>query len=258
VHNKRKFLLAAVAFVTANLCSSTVLAFAPVGPPTGSLKTEQWSLGTDYSRSEIDFEIDWSSSYASGVPKSFATDMKTDTYLVKYRYGFNEDWEICLFLGASEIKGKIDTDDFDGDHDFNGGFGFKWTFLKEEDLSWGLVYQMDWMMGDDSYITDMSVYGFGTNKADVELDSFDIFLALGPTLKMENLSMYAGAALYYYDADIRIKYLNTTVTKGNVDEVLLAGYGGATVDLDDNISLYAEYMYSEDAWAMGGGFAWRF
>jgi hypothetical protein len=258
VHNKRKFLLAAVAFVTANLCGSTLLAYAPVGPTTGSLKTGQWSLGADYSRSEIDFEIEWSSDYASGVPKSFGKEIRTDSYLAKYRYGFNEDWEISLFLGACEIEGKIGNDIYDSDREFNGGFGFKWTFLREEDLSWGLAYQMDWMMGEDSYIIDMSTYGFGTNKADVELDSFDIFLALGPTLKMDNLSMYAGAALYYYDADIKVKYLNTTVTKGNVDEVLLGGYGGATLNLDENIELYAEYMYSEDAWAMGGGFAWRF
>jgi hypothetical protein len=260
VRSKRKLLLAAVAFVSANLFGSTALAFAPVGPPTASLKTEQWSLGLDYAHSEIDFEIEWKSDYASGIPDSKATDMESEVYLARYRYGVNEDFEFCWFLGASDLRGTIDTDEYDSDFDFNGGFGFKWTFLKDQDgvLSWGLAYQMDWMLGDDNYIYDLTTYGYGIQEADVDFDSFDIFIALGPTLKMGGLSLYGGVAFYYFDADFEIEYANIKIIEGNVDEEMLGGYGGATIDLGENNSIYAEYVYSEDAWVMGGGIVFKF
>lgn len=255
-------MLVAVTFLVANLCGSMALAFAPVGPPTAGLKTEQWSLGFDYAHGEIDFDIEWSSDFASGIADAKAKDMKSDSYLAKFGYGVTDEWEFYSFLGAADSRGKIEwygeTDDFDGGYDVSGGFGTKWTFLKDENLSWGLVYQMSWIQGDDSYSVDLSSLGLGTQEIDAALDSFDIFLALGPTYKMENWSIYGGLGLYYFDADIDIDLMDTTILEGDADETSFGGYVGTAIDLDANASLYAEYMLTNDAWAIGTGFVWRF
>lgn len=254
---KTKMLPLAI-FVVANLCVSMAFAIAPVGPPTAGLETGQWSVGFDYGHSEIDFDIDWKSDFASGIPKSKAKGMESDAYLVKFNYGISDDWELYGFLGAADFGGKIDEDSFDGGSNFSGGFGTKWTFAKDEQLSWGVVYQMSWSSGDDSYDLDLSAYGYGIETIDAEVDSYDIFLALGPTYEMGNWRVYGGAGLYYFSADIDIEFADVTVLEGDVDETMFVGYVGAEVDLDDSTSLYFDYMLADDAWAIGTGVTWKF
>jgi hypothetical protein len=254
----KKMLLLGVVLVIAGLCGSTVLAVAPAGPPTAGLKAGQFSAGFGYAHGEADFEIDWKSDFVSGIPKSKVKNMKSDAYLAKFGYGISDDWEIYALLGAANSRGKIDTADFDGGHDFSGGFGTKYTFLKEKELSWGVVYQMVWGQGDDSYNLDLSDYGYGTAKIDTDFKSYDVFLAAGPTYEMGNWRIYGGPALYYLNANLDIKYRNITLVKGDVDETLFGGYIGSEIDLDKNCSLYGEYMLTGDAWALGTGIAWKF
>jgi len=264
MQRRKTLLLLGVVLTVVGLCSTGALAIAPVGPPTAGLKTGQWSAGFDYARGEIDFDIDWKSDFASGLPDTKAKDFKSDAYLAKLGFGMTDDWELYGFLGAADNRGKVEWTDgsstsFDGGHKFSGGFGTKWTFLKDEKLSWGLVYQMGWSQGDDSYNLDLSAYGeYGTEKIDVDLDSYDIFLAAGPTYEMENWRIYGGAGLYYYDADIDIEYMDITVVKGDADEAMFGAYAGVEVDLDTSCSLYGEYMLADDAWVFGTGIKWKF
>jgi hypothetical protein len=254
------------------IMSASAFAIAPVGPPTAGLKTGQWSVGFDYAHGEIDvFDIDWSTGLgidlaALGLKKAKGKDVKSDAYLAKFGYGISDDWEFYGFLGGADSRGKIEwsdgsSDNFDGGYDFSGGFGTKWTFLKEENLSWGLVYQMSWTQGDDSWTFDTSGFGApypASVTIDADTESFDIFLALGPTYEMGNWRVYGGAALYYYDADIEVSYLDTTILEGDVDEAMFGGYVGAAFDLNESTSLYAEYMLAGDAWMLGTGIVWKF
>ncbi|KKN06345.1 hypothetical protein LCGC14_1078150, partial [marine sediment metagenome] len=149
--------------------------------------------------------------------------------------------------------------DFDGGSNFSGGFGTKWTFLKEEQLSWGVVYQMSWSQGNDSFIDDLTAFGGGAaEKVDADIDSYDIFLALGPTYEMGNWRVYGGAVLYYYNADVDVKAMNTTIATGDVGETMFGGYVGTVVDLDDSTSLYFDYILANDVWAIGTGVTWKF
>jgi len=270
---RKKMLLIAVVLVVVSLCGSSAFGIAPVGPPTASLKTGQWSTGFDYAHGEIDFEIDWSSDTAGVIPtylskESSAKDMESDAYLAKFGYGISDDWELYGFLGAANNKGDIEDEgsiangsvNFDGGHNFSGGFGTKWTFLKDEQASWGIVYQMSWSSGDDSY-DDVDLTGLGGSSAetvDVDIDSFDITLMVGPTYEMGNWRIYGGAGLYYYDADIDVEAMNTTAVEGDVDEAMFGGYVGTEVDIDESCSFYGEYMLANDAWAIGTGIVWRF
>ncbi len=259
----KKILLVAIVFVITSLCSSAALALAPVGPPTAGLKTGQWSTGFDYLRSELNFDIDWSSDYVSNIPKSKAKNMKSDAYLAKLSYGVSDNWELYGFLGVADSRGKVEGDDingsFDGGYNFSGGFGTKWTFSKGEKLSWGLVYQMSWWSGSESSTADLTAFGGGTaEKVNTDLKSFDIFLALGPTYKMQNWQIYGGLALYYYNADINLDAMSTTIAKGSADKALFGGYIGTLIDISENCSLYGEYMLASDASALGTGIVWKF
>ena len=267
---EKKMLLLAVVFAVVALCSTGALAIAPVGPPTAGLKMMQWSAGFDYAHGETDFDIEWSTDFgvdlaALGLKKAKGKDVKSDAYLAKFGFGMTDDWELYCFLGAADGRGKIEwsdgsSDKFDGGHNFSGGFGTKYTFLKEEKLSWGLVYQMSWTQGDDSWGPfDASSFGGPASVTiDADIDSFDIFLAVGPTYEMENWRIYGGAGLYYYDVDIDIEYMDTTILEGDVDEAMFGAYAGVEVDLDASSSLYGEYMLADDAWAFGTGIKWKF
>jgi hypothetical protein len=257
---KKKILL--LASVILLMCTAA-FGVAPVGPPTAGLKSMQWSVGFDYAHSEIDFDIDWSSDFVSGIEKTKAKDMKSDAYLAKFGYGVTDDWEFYGFLGAADSRGKIEwygeTVNFDGGHDFSGGFGTKYTFLNGEKLSWGIVYQMGWIQGDDSYELDLTGYDeLGIETIDADFESFDIFLMAGPTYEMGNWRIYGGAGLYYYDADIDIDYMDITMIEGDADETMFGGYVGTEIDLDASNSLYVEYMLADDAWGVGGGITWKF
>jgi hypothetical protein len=254
---ERRSVLVRMGCVIVGVLCTSAFAFSPVGPPTASLKSEHFSAGFDYSHSEIDFEVDWSSDYGPDF-KSDAKDMKSDAYLVRFGYGINDDWEFYGFMGVADLRGKLDDVSFDGGNDFSGGLGTKWTFHKEEKLSWGLVYQMGWGSGDDSYDLDLTAYGYGIQKIDLDLESFDIFLAVGATYEMENWRIYGGPALYYYNADLEVDFMGVTILEGEVDEALFGGYLGTEVDLNEKASLYAEYMLAEDAWALGTGVVWKF
>jgi opacity protein-like surface antigen len=257
----KKLLLLSVVFVVAILCGSTALAVAPVGPPTAGLKTGQFSAGFGYAHGEIDSaDVDWKSDFASGLPKLKAKDVKSDAYLAKFGYGISDDWEFYGFLGVADMRGKIDDDGFDGDQDFSGGFGTKYTFLRDGQLSWGGVYQMSWSRGDDSYSVDSSDYGldYGTVKIDSDFKMYDIFLAVGPTYEMKNWRIYGGAGLHYFNADVDVKYTDITILEGDADKASFGGYAGTEIDLDARTSIYGEYMLAGDAWALGTGIVWKF
>ena len=202
----KKWLLSVVV-VVAILYSSTALAVAPVGPPTAGLKTGQWSVGFGYAHGEIDSAgMDWKSDFVSGIPSSKAKDVKSDAYLAKFGYGISDNWEFYGLLGVADLRGKLeDIADFDGDQDFSGCFGTKYTFLKDGPLSWGTVYQMTWSKGKDSFALDASDYDeeLGAVNIDSKFKMYDIFLAVGPTYEMKNWRIYVTLPhlLYHYELE---------------------------------------------------------
>jgi opacity protein-like surface antigen len=211
-------------------CSSA-FAISPVGPPKAGLETGQWSAGANYSYSEIDFDTDWGK----------AKNIKSNTYLAKFGYGINNNFELYGLLGMTDAKGEIGGLSLDGDYELLGGFGTKLT-LSEGQPSWGLVYQMTFLEIEDKILGDK-----------IDADVFDIFLAFGPTFEMGDWRIYGAPVLYYFDGDF--DYLGAS---DNVSETLFGGYIGAEIDLTANSSVYAEYMLTEDSWLFGTGINWKF
>jgi hypothetical protein len=245
-------------------CSSA-FAISPVGPPKAGLETGQWSIGLDYAYSEIDFDIDWD---YPGLPDSKARNVKSNVFTSKFGYGVNSNFEIYGLLGMTDSGGNVSDDgglidgklNFDSDYEFYGGFGTKLTLLEDEQVSWGLVYQMSFWEAEDNRLglVDLTGYGYGIETVAADVDMFDILLAIGPTFEMGNWRVYGAPILYYCNGDIELETLGVNFLDGDINETLFGGYIGAEIDLAENSSVYAEYMLTEDSWLFGTGINWKF
>jgi len=249
---EKRILLLVVFLMGAGLWSSSALALAPMGPPMASLEQGQFSAGVDYSFSEMDIEI-------SGYGLTWTEkDIETNMIFANFGYGIAPNLEAFVRLGAA----NADFEGFSGDTQFAYGFGTKATFAQAGDLIWGGLFQMSWLNSEDSISTAIDGSTFtGT----AEIDALEIQIAVGPTYKMDGLSIYGGPFLHYIDGDFD---LSGTITgpldgSGSVSfdieqESEFGGYIGALFDLAQNTSCYVEYQFTGDASAIGAGIVWRF
>ncbi|MCJ7729284.1 MAG: hypothetical protein MUO27_05340, partial [Sedimentisphaerales bacterium] len=154
---EKKMLLVAVVLMVVALAGSAALALAPMGPPTAGLKTGQFRVGVEYAHSDVDMELDGDE--LDGVTSNMIFG--------NLGYGIMDDWEGFVRLGVANVE----VDEFDGDYGFAWGLGTKVTFLKQENLNWGALFQMTWTNSEDE---------------DVELDAYDMQIAVGPTWKLSD------------------------------------------------------------------------
>ncbi len=254
----RKIILTSLLCVMVGTFCQSAFAFSPVGPPKAGLKPGQFSFGFDYSHSDIKFEKIWTSDFMAGTLMSEIEDGKSDTYLGKIGYGINNGLEIYAIIGAADNTDTFENENFEGDNDFKGGGGIKLTLLEEENITWGIVCQINWTQGEDSNEIDLSSYGYGIQEVNADLGTFDVFVAFGPTIQMGNFCVYGGPALFYHDLGIDVEYEGVTILESDSDEALFGGYAGIGIDIDDNLSIYSEYMLTDDIWVFGTGVVFKF
>jgi opacity protein-like surface antigen len=220
---EKKMLLVAVVLMVVALAGSAVLALAPMGPPTAGLKTGQFRVGVEYAHSDVDMELDGEK--LDGVTSNMI--------FANLGYGIMDDWEAFVRLGVA----NADVEDFSGDYGFALGLGTKVTFLKQENLNWGALFQINWLNSED----------------DVELDAYDMQIAVGPTWKLsDTLSIYGGPFVHLIDGEI-------SDDNGDLEEdSAFGGYVGAEAALADNTSLFGEVQFTGAGWAIGTGISWKF
>ncbi len=254
-------ILAALALV------NSAMALAPMGTPTAGLKTGQFRTGFDYFIGQEDIEADYGGSYGSDIYK----DVQSNLFAANIGYGVCDDWEVFVRLGAAdasfdEYKYESTTYDWEvgGDYGFLIGLGTKVTFLKQENLNWGALFQIHWWNSEDSssgsYEGEGTVYW--TEK--LELDIYEIQVAVGPTWKVnEALSIYGGPFFQFIGGDADYCYTEDGVPvdtdSGDLkEESCFGGYVGAQWDLDPSRSVYAEFQFTGDALGFGTGIGWKF
>ena len=147
-----------------------------------------------------------------------------------------------------------DFEDFDGDYGFAYGFGTKATFAKNDNVSWGALFQMGWTKSEDTY-TDTD-FGFGT--VDLEADFYEMQIAVGPTYEMQGWRIYGGPFLYFLDGDLDFKAVGVSGSFDLEEESQFGGYVGAEFDLAENCLLYVEGQFTSDAYTVGTGIGWKF
>ncbi len=229
--------------------AGSALALGPLGPPTASLKQGQWGVAAEYAFSDSDVEVE-------GVTLE---GLESNVFLGQIGYGISDVWELYGLAGAADH----DSDNLEPlsfGYDFAYGFGTKYTLIKDETLSWGVLFEMGWKQGDDDASVDLTDWGYGADEdVDVELDYYEIFIAIGPTWKMSDcLSLYGGPFFYMLDGDVDADLVSESISLDMEEESSFGGYVGLQWDMSPNTCLYGEFQFTGDMTVYGGGFGWKF
>jgi len=258
------------------LCSAA-FALAPMGPPIPTLKQGQWSAAGEYGYSKMDLQADakWSVTgpvAESGKESTTIKDFKSSMFFANLGYGVSDNWEAFVRLGAADVKME---DWFDGGYGFAWGFGTKVSFLKQDSITWGGLFQMTWFNPGDDKMTDTETFAVGEGQENVtisgkgEVDWSEIQIAVGPTWQTGNLCIYGGPFLHFLNGDYDEKLTGTLTNPGDVISKATAdikqdsefgGYVGAQCDLGNwiqNASWNADLQFTGDAWAFATGVIWR-
>jgi hypothetical protein len=243
IMKKRRLLLV----IVVGLCNTAAFGFAPLGPPTADLAEGQFRIGLDYAYSEADLEES-----ALGLSATLK-NVESNMLMANLGYGVADNWEAFVRLGLADAE----FESYDGDYELAYGFGTKVTIEKNEQLSWGAVFQIGWSETEDSVSYDLSAFGLGILTTDVEADWYEIQIAFGPTYKYnETCLIYGGPFVHFVDGDIDYKAFG--ISTDVEEESQFGGYIGTQIDLAENSSFFVEYQLTGDAYAIGTGISWKF
>jgi len=282
----KKLLLMGLVFVLVGVWTPNVFAVGYVGRPTAELSKGQWSAGFNYSYSTQDLDktkVKWTEvEYGddadppdSGWFKMEGKDLNTQRYLGRIAYGINDCWEVYGQLGGADVKGKfreVGDDEWwsvNFDNDFTWGWGTKITFAKQPKTNWGVALQMNWLntsWSDKGTWEDSEDEEWGTWKDEVDLKTWDLVIAVGPTIDMGGWRLYGGPFYYYLSGDYDSKetgtwedsdgYAGGWVGKGSGDleaKSNFGGYVGAQVDISKTCNASLEFSATGDGWGAGAG-----
>jgi len=256
------------------LLSVDVFAIGNIGTPTAGLKARQWSIGADYTYSDIDLDVSkWKHTNSDGDPVLLLPfkfeDVKTNFYYATLGYGLTDSWEVYGRLGAADIKAEASWSDYSTewglnfDNDLAWGLGTRYTFHQKDKVSWGVTAQLNWI--DTSWDTKEFGTIYGDIKRTMDLSSYDLLVAVGPTVDMGGWKLYGGPFFYMYDGDFDYKETWTGDgggwEKGSADadeDSCFVGYIGAAIPLSSNADITFEATAISGGWGLGTGLAFKF
>jgi hypothetical protein len=224
----------------------------PMGPPAASLEKGEWSVGVEYSYS--DMEIERQTASWSSADRNVDIEMHKTYGNIGYGISENVTGFVRLGLASMEwdrISGRSDPcKGDDGDWDFAWGGGIKATLCQSPDVSWGFLIQFS----ESDLSGDMKANG---STADYEVKLDEIQFAIGPTWQAgEGIQIYGGPFVELVRGKLEDKFDSGTARKPIEEEAWLGGYVGTAIELAENSHLTAEYMLTADGWAVAGGVCW--
>lgn len=284
---KKRVALSALVLMVMVVCSSVAFALAPMGPPRANLHEGQGALGLEYGFGEMDLQTFGSvteKQYISGVLQTTAIsytsfdikDLQTSMIWGRLDVGTWENWDMFVRLGMTDAQDDISSvnadgslsdqyKEFDGDYGFGWGFGTRATFYQEGDTTWGGLIQVTWSNPDSSEII---LQGESTFTGEVEIDYWEVQIAIGPTVETDSFRLYGGPFLNFINGNLDLKGsydptgvidLITQETEHDIrEESQVGGYAGAQWYLDENSSIFTELLFTSDAWGVGIGSTWKF
>jgi len=268
----RKVQLAVVVMLTV-VCSLPALALPPMGPPKATLGKNQLAIDFKYAYQEMDLRSDVKIRENFGLgwedwfhKKWKIKDLTSNMFLGSLAYGICDIWDVFGQVGAADAEmAKICTlyKEFSGDYGLAWGFGTRATFGQEGDLTWGGLFQMTWSEPDNGRV---KLRGDPNFSGDVELDFWEIQIAVGPTLQLDGLSIYGGPFFHFVQGDMNLKGSSveggaTQLVEAKADireESTFGGYGGIQWDITKETSWYTECQFTGNAWGIGTGVVWKF
>ena len=277
--NSRWICYLGFAIVIIYISSPAAFALSPMGPPTASLKQEDFKIGADFSHSEIDLELNdgefveyldgWFD--AAGVESDLELkNVKINTAYVNLGYGVTDYFEVFLRLGGNNAKFSGSTfwpsgENFDSNTGFAIGGGFKATFYDVDRLKIGGLIQVGWSDLDGAIRPKEWPVADDT----VQFDLTQVQIAVGPSYELtDRVLIYGGPFLHFVRGDWEDVYNQVDVGTGglltsqlswNVEEDSNFGaYFGTQMEITENSSFMIEYQHTSAADAIGASVAVRF
>ncbi len=216
------------------LMCSQAFGLTLMGPPMAELEQGQKGVGFNLSYSEMDLK-----EKALGLSATLE-DVESFSYLFNLGYGVSDEWDVFARLGLTDIE----YEDFDGSAEFAYGFGTRATFVQQDSMSLGGLFQILWSEADDTIL--------GIN---VDVEYYEIQIAVGPTFDYDGLSIYGGPFLHFVEGEIDYAGVLTSDIE---QESEFGGYVGLNAELAENTDLQIEFQITGDAYAICTGIGWRF
>ena len=276
---KRIAVLVVVLAVT-SMFSSVALALPPMGPPRATAGQEQWTVGAEYGRGEMDLETSGDvGSVTLGTPVNSRTEydiegLESNMFFANLSYGIHDSWDVFVRLGAADGEGEIDENPasgtgttytgMDGSLGFAWGIGTRATFWEDGDVTWGGLFQATWLDPDGS---DVDLKGDPAFSGDADLDFWEVQIAAGPTVEFDNFRVYGGPFLHFVSGDLDISGqtvdpgpITTTMTASQdiEEQSIFGGYVGAQWLMAESTTCNIEFQATGDAWAIGVSAIWKF
>jgi hypothetical protein len=231
-----------------------------IGTPTAELDQGQWNVGFNYTYISMDLD-DTTVKYDDGsTEKIKINDNKVQRYYGTIGYGLTKMWEAYVQLGIADVKADFEdsTGESSGlnfDNDFAWGWGTKYTFYEQNNYRWGVSVQMNWL--DTSW--DASGVDWEDN---VDYESYDLIVAVGPTVDMGGWNLYGGPFFYMLDGDLDGSEIDMGVPcKSSADleeDSNFGGFIGAQCMVMDEYRVTTELSFSGSGWAIGAGVCYAF
>jgi len=250
---KGLWLIVAVSIV--GLFASAAMALDPMGPPVANLTKGAWSVGAEYSYSDMTIARILDSWSGASTP----VDIKMQKIYANIGYGISDN--VVGFVRAGfgslewdAITGRsYDFEGYDGDWDFIWGGGFKATLFESDTVDWGLLAQYSWsgasLSGDQE---DSTTY---TGTYDIKIDELQI--AAGPCWKAsEGVQIYGGPFLHFVRGRWSDNIWDDQIRKAIDEDSQIGGYVGGNIDVSENLCFNIEYMMTGDAYAIAAAITW--
>lgn len=247
-----------------------------MGAPRASLKKGQFDISALYSHSEMFLDAHENA--------FFESKLKIDKYAAAIGYGIEDNWNIYIISGASNLKKNYhpdpeaySADTFNADGVFLYGLGTKATFFQAGKWSFGGLAQITGL-SDIKERTDHIFYGESIPEADPPKQFYhsikhliEVQFAVGPTYQIsENILIYGGPFVHLVRGDYSRAYYLRDGSSGDLittsfkeedsftEKSLFGIYLGIEFNLVETLSASLEYQHTAEADAIGGSLIFRF
>ena len=231
-----------------------------IGTPTAELDQGQWNAGFNYTYISMDLAKTTIKDGDGSSIKAEINDNNVQRYYGAIGYGVTDVWEAYVQLGIADTKIKTRDaddpgDDWDGlnfDNDFAWGWGTRYTFYEQDNVRWGASLQMNFL--------DTSWDDKGTDwEEQIDYESYDLIIAVGPTVDMGGWNLYGGPFYYMLDGDLDGNGTDAGSSykfSGDLEEDSnIGGFVGAQCMLMEKYCMTTELCFTGDGFAIGAGVA---
>ena len=228
-----------------------------IGTPTAELDQGQWNVGFNYTYISMDLD-DTTTKFGDGSSeKNEINDNNVQRYYGTIGYGLTDVWEAYVQVGIADVKAQtreVGDPDWEGmnfDNDFAWGWGTRYTFHEQDNCRWGASVQMNWL--------DTSWDDKGTDTIQIDYESYDLIIAVGPTVDMGGWNLYGGPFYYMLDGDLDGKGTvsgSPFTFSGDLEEDSnIGGFVGVQCMLMEKYCITTELSFTGEGYAIGAGVA---